>query len=88
MRRQSEYYLVFICPRCGAIRYAKEGTRTAECFGCGFHVPIIASRVQILFRTTRREEAIEFVKRYKMNLGRKRLNLKENKSKFVVPDKS
>ncbi|MCS7119862.1 MAG: DUF1922 domain-containing protein [Candidatus Bathyarchaeota archaeon] len=61
-------YLIFSCPRCGAVRYAKQGQRTAECFTCGLKISIQDSRTKVLLRTDRLDEAIEAVKKYKMRL--------------------
>ncbi|MCW4019745.1 MAG: DUF1922 domain-containing protein [Candidatus Bathyarchaeota archaeon] len=58
-------YIVFLCPRCGAVRYARAGQRTAKCFECGYKIPLSAGKTRILLRTRRVEDAMEAVKRYK-----------------------
>ena len=56
---------MFLCPRCGSVRYSKGGQKTARCFGCGYNVRLDPIKVRILFKTDKRVEAIEAVKRYK-----------------------
>jgi len=63
-------YLVFVCPKCGALRYAKAGQKNALCFGCGYKVPIDSTKIRILFKTKDREKAMEVVQGYKMKLGK------------------
>lgn len=59
-------YIVFICPKCGAARYAKEGRRTARCLKCGYQIKISPIKVKIIARTKTVNEAIEIVKLYKI----------------------
>jgi len=63
-----EGYLVFVCPRCGAVRYAKEGQKAAQCFRCGFRIPLGSPKTRILVKTRTVDEAIEAVRSYKMRL--------------------
>lgn len=70
MARTVKAYLVFICPRCGSIRYSEEGRKTAMCFRCGYKIVINSQKTRILLKTRKAEEAIEAVKRYKMKLRR------------------
>lgn len=69
MKRQTWNYLVFVCPRCGSVRYSKGEHKTAVCFGCGYQILIDPLKIQIIFKTNKRTEAIEAVKRYKMKLA-------------------
>jgi len=64
-------YLVFVCLRCGAVRYAKAGQKSALCFGCGYRVTIDSTKIRILFKTRDREKAMEAVQGYKMRLGKR-----------------
>jgi len=59
-------YIVFICPKCGSVRYAKEGQRTAKCLKCGYQIKIAPTKVKIIARTRSVDEAIEIVKLYKI----------------------
>jgi len=59
-------YLVFMCPRCGSIRYAREGQKTARCFECGYQIPLDLSRIRILARVERSREAVSAVQKLKM----------------------
>lgn len=67
-------YLVFMCPKCGALRYAKASQKTALCFGCGYQIPLDPNKIRVLFRTDSSEEAIEAVQKYKMKRSLSRLN--------------
>jgi DNA-directed RNA polymerase subunit M/transcription elongation factor TFIIS len=59
-------YIIFICPKCGLARYAKEGQRTAKCLGCGYQIRINPQKVKIVAKAKNVEEAIEIVKFYKI----------------------
>lgn len=63
-------YLVFMCPRCGAIRYARKGQKTAGCFECGYQIPLDATKVRILARVEKSREAIAAVQELKMRQGK------------------
>ena len=62
-------YLVFACPRCGTFRYAKEGQKTARCFTCDYQTSLDSHKTRIFLKTESRKQAIEAVKRYKMEIG-------------------
>ncbi len=64
-------YLVFMCPRCGSLRYAKEGQKTARCFKCKYQVPINPRRIKIVYKTDSREQAIIALQKLKMKQGMK-----------------
>ncbi len=64
-------YLVFMCPKCGSIRYAKEDQNTAKCFGCGYQIPLHPAKVRILAKVKRSREAIATVRELKMRQGKK-----------------
>ena len=59
-------YLVFMCPRCGSIRYAREGQKTARCFECGYHILLDPTKVRILAKAEKSREAIAAVQELKM----------------------
>jgi DNA-directed RNA polymerase subunit M/transcription elongation factor TFIIS len=61
--------LVILCPRCGSVRYSKGGQKTAACFKCGHRIKLDPMKVRIIFKTDKRREAIEAVKKYKMKLA-------------------
>ncbi len=63
-------YLVVMCPRCGALRYAESSQKTALCFGCNYHMSLDAAKIRILLKTDKREEAVKAVQKYKMNRGK------------------
>jgi len=67
---QRRLYLVFICPKCGAPRYAEADRKTALCFGCGYQIPLDPAKIRVIFKTERRQEAVEALQRYKMQRGR------------------
>jgi len=72
LKRQTGRYLVFLCPRCGSIRYSKGEQKTAKCFRCGYQILIDPSRVKVLYETSERTDALEAVKKYKMKLAERR----------------
>ncbi|MFW6110881.1 MAG: DUF1922 domain-containing protein [Thermoproteota archaeon] len=59
-------YLVFMCPKCGAIRYAPESQKTAKCFGCGYQVPLGHPKVRILEKTENNKQARAMVQEMKL----------------------
>jgi len=71
LRRKIWRYLVFLCPRCGSVRYSKGEQKTARCFRCGYQIMIDPSRVEMIFETNKRTEAIEAVKKYKVKLAKR-----------------
>jgi len=62
-------HLVFRCPKCGSLRYAKEGQKRALCFKCGYQIPVDLRRIRILYKTAKREEAIIIIQQLKMEQG-------------------
>jgi hypothetical protein len=62
-------YLVFMCPRCGSIRIAKESQKTAQCYECNNRVPINRRKIRILFKTVDKKEAIRAIQMLKMKRG-------------------
>ncbi|UCE43945.1 MAG: DUF1922 domain-containing protein [Candidatus Bathyarchaeota archaeon] len=66
-------YLIFMCSRCGSIRYAKEDQKTARCFECGYQIPLDPAKVRILARVDKGRDAISTVQELKMRQGRKDL---------------
>jgi DNA-directed RNA polymerase subunit M/transcription elongation factor TFIIS len=64
-------YLIFMCPRCGSIRYAREGQKTAGCFECGYQISLEPTKVRILAKAKRSKEAIAAVQELKMRQGKK-----------------
>jgi DNA-directed RNA polymerase subunit M/transcription elongation factor TFIIS len=58
--------MVFVCPKCGSLRYAKEGQKTAMCFKCGYQVPIVPHKIKIIYKTDEREDAIKALQKLKM----------------------
>ncbi|RJS90189.1 DUF1922 domain-containing protein [Candidatus Bathyarchaeota archaeon] len=69
-------YIVFLCPRCGMPRYAKEGQKTAKCFFCGFRIPLDPRKTRILFRVESSRAAREIVEKYKERNRRYRKGLR------------
>ena len=63
-------YLVLMCPRCGSIRYAREGQKTAKCFECGYQIPLDPTKVRILAKAEKSREAIAAVQELKMRQGK------------------
>lgn len=57
-------YIVFVCPRCRLVRYAKEWQKTAACLKCGYRIN--PAKVRIIARAKTVNEAIEIVKLYKI----------------------
>lgn len=64
-------YLVFMCPKCGSIRFAREGQKTAICFKCGYQIPLDPPKVRILAKAERSREAIAAVQELKMQQRKK-----------------
>ena len=64
-------YLIFMCPKCGSIRYAREGQKTARCFECGYQIPLDLTKVRILAKAEKSKEAIAAVQELKMRRGKK-----------------
>jgi len=58
-------YLLFLCPKCGEPRYAKDGQKTAICFKCAYRILLERGRIRILFQTEKRREVIETLQQYK-----------------------
>jgi len=58
-----------MCPRCGSMRYAREGQKTARCFECGYQIPLDPTKVRILARLEKSREAIAAVQELKMRQG-------------------
>ena len=73
----SKPYLILLCPRCGSVRYVKEGQKTALCLRCGYRMPLNPLKVRILLRTRSREAATEAVKKYKMKVAKAREKTKK-----------
>lgn len=63
-------YIVFACPRCRTIRYAKEGQKTAKCLKCGYQMQIHPDKIVVLARAKDAREALETVKILKVKLKR------------------
>ena len=58
-------YLVFLCPKCGKARYARESQKTAKCFRCRHMIQLRNHRMRILFRVKKVVEAKETVQKLK-----------------------
>ncbi|RLI13486.1 DUF1922 domain-containing protein [Candidatus Bathyarchaeota archaeon] len=58
-------YIIFLCPRCGMPRYAREGQKTAKCFYCGLQIRISSARIRVLARAEDSRTAREIVEKYK-----------------------
>ncbi|MEM1586231.1 MAG: DUF1922 domain-containing protein [Candidatus Bathyarchaeia archaeon] len=63
-------YIIFACPKCKSIRYAKEGQKTAKCLRCGYQIQIRPNKIAILARAKDASEAVETVKILKVKLKR------------------
>ena len=63
-------YLVILCPKCGSVRYVKEGQKTALCLRCDYRIILNPLKIRILLRTESREAALEAVKKYKMRAAK------------------
>lgn len=63
-------YIIFACPKCNTVRYAKERQKTAKCLKCGCQIQIHLSKIVILARAKNAREAIEIVKALKAGLKR------------------
>ncbi|MCX8171182.1 MAG: DUF1922 domain-containing protein [Candidatus Bathyarchaeota archaeon] len=61
-------YIVFNCPRCGLVRYAREGQKTAKCLRCNYNIQITPEKIRILARVEDVKDAIDIVKAYKARL--------------------
>lgn len=61
-------YIIFACPKCNTIRYAKEGQKTAKCLKCGCQMKIHPDKILILTRARDAREAVEMVKALKAKL--------------------
>lgn len=61
-------YIVFACPKCGMVRYAREGQKTAKCLKCGYQIRMGISEVRVLTRAKDARDAVEHVKLYKARL--------------------
>ncbi|MEM3745472.1 MAG: DUF1922 domain-containing protein [Candidatus Bathyarchaeia archaeon] len=61
-------YVVFGCPRCGSIRYAREGQKTARCPKCNYQIQIKMEKIKILAKVEDVRDAIDIVKAYKARL--------------------
>ena len=75
----SKLYLVLVCPRCGSVRYVREGQKTAQCLRCGYRIVLNPLKVRVLMRTRSREAAMEAVKRYKMRAAEAREGTEKRK---------
>jgi len=60
-----------MCPKCGSIRYAREGQKTARCFECGYQISLDPTKVRILAKAEKSREAIVAVQELKMGRGKK-----------------
>lgn len=63
-------YIIFACPRCGTIRYAKEGQKTARCLKCGYQMQVHPDKVKVFGKARDSREAVEIVKALKTRLKR------------------
>lgn len=63
-------YIVFACPKCKSIRYAREGQKTAKCLRCGYQIQIHPNKIVILARAKDIREAVEIVKVLKVKMKR------------------
>lgn len=61
-------YIVFACPKCKTIRYAREGQKTAKCLKCGYQIQISPQKIRILARAKDTRDAVEIVKVLKAKL--------------------
>ncbi|MBS7606776.1 DUF1922 domain-containing protein [Candidatus Bathyarchaeota archaeon] len=61
-------YIVFACPKCGMIRYAREGQKTAKCLKCGYQIRMDPTGVRVLAKAKDARDAVELVKLYKAKL--------------------
>ncbi|MEM2430776.1 MAG: DUF1922 domain-containing protein [Candidatus Bathyarchaeia archaeon] len=59
-------YIIFACPKCGLIRYAKDGQKTAKCLGCNYQIQIDPQKIKIIAKVRDVRDAIELVKVYKI----------------------
>ncbi|MEM1515489.1 MAG: DUF1922 domain-containing protein [Candidatus Bathyarchaeia archaeon] len=63
-------YIVFACPRCKTIRYARRNQKTAKCLKCGYQIHIQPNKITILARANDAREVIEIIKVLKVKLKR------------------
>jgi len=61
-------YIIFNCPKCGLVRYAREGQKTARCPGCNYQIRIDPEKIRVLVKVRDVRDAIEIVKAYKARL--------------------
>lgn len=61
-------YIVFACPKCKTIRYAREGQKTAKCLKCGYQMHINPQKTRVLARAKDVRDAIEIVKMLKTKM--------------------
>lgn len=66
-------YLILKCPKCGSIRYAKEGQKTAKCLKCGYQIPLDPTKVRILAKAEKTRDAIAAVQEIKMRQRKKQV---------------
>jgi len=59
-------YVIFACPRCGLVRYAKDGQKTAKCLRCNYQIQIDPQKIRILAKAKNVRDAIDLVKVYKV----------------------
>ncbi|MEM1581111.1 MAG: DUF1922 domain-containing protein [Candidatus Bathyarchaeia archaeon] len=59
-------YILFACPKCGLVRYAKEGQKTAKCLRCSHQIQINPQKIRVLARAKNVKDAVELVKIYKI----------------------
>ena len=64
-------YLVFMCPKCGSLRYVRAGQKTARCFKCRSTVLVNPRKIRIVYKTDSREQAIIALQKLKMKQGMK-----------------
>lgn len=63
-------YIIFACPKCGSIRYAREGQKTAKCMKCGYQIQVNPRKIKVLAKARDAREAVEAVKVFKAKLKR------------------
>jgi DNA-directed RNA polymerase subunit M/transcription elongation factor TFIIS len=65
-----DLYLVFVCPKCGSLRYAREGQKRAVCFKCSYQIPVDPRKIRIVYKTAEKEQAIDVLQKMKMKQGK------------------